>query len=189
MLICAHWLSSSPDLFSAECDNLKEIFLKLKYPERLINSTINRFIESHDQEQALYIQVNKPIGIILPFKHQRSANEDSSLILLRKLTATCSQCLQARKLLMRSKWQNPNHLHNALFMNTKCHLCDAGYVGYTCGHLFQRINEHKHSVIGKHLRDIHNLRKKDLHSIYNPQEMPSEAESFNILLYMNTQSP
>jgi len=44
----------------------------------------------------------------------------------------------------------------------KCDLCDAHYVGYTCRHLFQRINEHKHSVIGKHLRDVHNLRNKDL---------------------------
>ena len=33
----AQRLSSSSDLFAAECDNLKEIFLKLKYPERLIN--------------------------------------------------------------------------------------------------------------------------------------------------------
>ena len=31
----------------------------------------------------------------------------------------------------------------------KCDLCDAGYVGYRCRHLFQRINEHKHSIIGK----------------------------------------
>ena len=44
----------------------------------------------------------------------------------------------------------------------RCDLCDADYVGYTCRHLFQRINEHKHSVIGKHLRDVHNLRNKDL---------------------------
>ena len=44
----------------------------------------------------------------------------------------------------------------------KCDLCDAGYVGYTCRHLFQRINEHKHSVMGKHLRDVHNLRNKGL---------------------------
>ena len=44
----------------------------------------------------------------------------------------------------------------------KCDLCDAVYVGYTCRHLFQRINEQKHSVIGKHLRDVHNLRNKDL---------------------------
>ena len=44
----------------------------------------------------------------------------------------------------------------------KCDLCDAGYVGNTCRHLFQRINERKHSVTGKHLRDVHNLRNKDL---------------------------
>ena len=41
-------------------------------------------------------------------------------------------------------------------------LCDTGYVGYTCWHIFQRINERKHSVIGKHLRDVHNLRNEDL---------------------------
>ena len=68
MLNWTHRLSSSPDLFAAECDSLKEIFLKLKYPEGLINSTSNRFIESHDQEQTLYIQVNKPVGIILALK-------------------------------------------------------------------------------------------------------------------------
>ena len=44
----------------------------------------------------------------------------------------------------------------------KCDLCDADYVGYTRRHLFQRIEEHKHSVIGKHLRDAHNQRNKDL---------------------------
>ena len=66
MLNRAHRLSSSSDLFAAECDNLKEIFLKLKYPERLINCTITRFIESQDREQALDIQVNQPIRIILP---------------------------------------------------------------------------------------------------------------------------
>ena len=74
MLNRAHRLLSSPDLFAAECDNLKENFLKLKYPEGLIiiNSTINRFIESHDQEQALDIHVNKPSRIVLPLKDQRS---------------------------------------------------------------------------------------------------------------------
>ena len=34
----------------------------------------------------------------------------------------------------------------------KCDLCD----------LFQRIEEHKHSAIGKHLHDAHNHRNKDL---------------------------
>ena len=34
-------LSSTPDFFLQECKNLKEIFLKLKYPEKLIDSTIS----------------------------------------------------------------------------------------------------------------------------------------------------
>ena len=37
----------------------------------------------------------------------------------------------------------------------KCDLCDADYVGYTCRHLHQRIDEHKNSVVGKHVRKCH----------------------------------
>ena len=44
----------------------------------------------------------------------------------------------------------------------KCDLCDADYVGYTRRHLFQLTEEHKHSAIGKHLRDTHNQGNKDL---------------------------
>ena len=43
----------------------------------------------------------------------------------------------------------------------KCDLCDSDYVGCTRRHLFQRIDEHKHSAIGKHLRDSHNQKNKD----------------------------
>ena len=64
MLNRAHCLSTSPD-------NLKGIFLKLKYPDNLINSTITRFIESRNQ-QVRDFQANAPVRIILPFKDQRS---------------------------------------------------------------------------------------------------------------------
>ena len=70
----AHHLSSSPDLFAEECDNLKVIFLKLKCPERLINSTITRFIESQNREQVRDVQASAHVRIILPFKDQRSAD-------------------------------------------------------------------------------------------------------------------
>ena len=36
-------------------------------------------------------------------------------------------------------------------------LCDTNYIGYTCRHLRQRVEEHKLSVIGKHFRDVHDL--------------------------------
>ena len=74
MLNRAHCLSSSPDIFAEECDNLRGIFLKLKYPEKLINSTITRFIDSRNQQQLRDVQRNAPVRIILPFKDQRSAD-------------------------------------------------------------------------------------------------------------------
>ena len=41
-------------------------------------------------------------------------------------------------------------------------LCDTNYIGYTCRHLHQCIEEHKHSVIRKHLRDAHGLTPNNL---------------------------
>ena len=43
-----------------------------------------------------------------------------------------------------------------------CDLCDTNYIGYTCRHLHHRVEEHKHSVIGKHLRDAHGLTPNNL---------------------------
>jgi len=43
-----------------------------------------------------------------------------------------------------------------------CIPCLVWYAERVRTNLFQRINEHKHSVIGKHLQDIHNLKNKDL---------------------------
>ena len=48
MLDRAKRLSSTQDFFPQECKNLKEIFLKLKYPEKLINSAINRIQHPKD---------------------------------------------------------------------------------------------------------------------------------------------
>ena len=59
-------------------------------------------------------------------------------------------------------WTPENILNYSLLgLNLNWH-SDADYVGYTRRHLFQRIEEHKHSAIGKHLRDAHNQRNKDL---------------------------
>ena len=74
MLNRAHCLSSSPDLFAEERDNLKGIFLQLKYPENHINSKIPIFIESRNQQQVRDVQANLPVRIILPLKNQRSAD-------------------------------------------------------------------------------------------------------------------
>ena len=46
--------------------------------------------------------------------------------------------------------------------NFQCNLCDAGYVGYTCRHLHQRIEEHKGSAIGSHLKEQHDIAANDI---------------------------
>ena len=46
--------------------------------------------------------------------------------------------------------------------NFQCNLCDAGYVGYTCRHLHQRIEEHKGSAIGNHLKEEHDIAPVDI---------------------------
>jgi len=78
----------------------------------------------------------------------------------------------------------------------KCDPCDADYVGYTCRNLFQRIEEH--SAIGKHLRDAHNQKNKDLREQFakcrgkfesfiqeNKPELNTQSDSKQIYLVPN----
>ena len=167
MLNRAHRLSSSPDLFAEECDNLKVIFLKLKFPERLINSTITRFIESQNQELVCDVQANAPIRIILPFKDQRSADTVRRQLSDRgkKINSDPSRVFTSKKIadeIKVAEAKPPLINQQCVVYEFRCDLCDADYVGYTRRHLFQRIEEHKHSAIGKHLRDALNQRNKDL---------------------------
>ena len=109
MLDRAYRLSSNWHYFSEECDRLKLVFSRLKYPDNLVNSTISRFVAARASDQP----VSSPA--ISCYKFQ-------------------------------------------------CDLCDAGYVGFTRCHLYQRVEEHKNSSssIGKHFRDKHSLALKDL---------------------------
>ena len=46
----------------------------------------------------------------------------------------------------------------------QCDLCDAGYVGYTCGHLHNRVEGHKQqsSAIAKHCKNMHGTMPQGL---------------------------
>ncbi|PFX26706.1 hypothetical protein AWC38_SpisGene8651 [Stylophora pistillata] len=77
MLDRAHRLSSSWAHFSDECDRLKKVFARLKYPERLVNSTINTFLQSRIVGTQPTQTPKEPISIVrvvIPFKDQESAN-------------------------------------------------------------------------------------------------------------------
>ena len=38
-----------------------------------------------------------------------------------------------------------------------CDQCEAGYVGFTTRQLYQRIEEHKKTIVGKHVTEMHGL--------------------------------
>ena len=71
MLDRAKRLSSTPEFLSQENKNLKGIFLKLKYPEKLIDSAINRV---HHPPDLIHTPSDSPIWIIMPYKDQKSAD-------------------------------------------------------------------------------------------------------------------
>ena len=47
------------------------------------------------------------------------------------------------------------HMQSETAYFFKCGLCDADYVGFTSRHLHQRVEEHKRSAIGNHVKDEH----------------------------------
>ena len=68
-------LSSTWDLFTTECERLKLMFSKLKYPDSLINSTIAHFVTSVTSRGTIPTpQTDNIRPIVLPFKDQRSAD-------------------------------------------------------------------------------------------------------------------
>ena len=58
----------------------------------------------------------------------------------------------------------------------KCNWCDSNHIGYTSRHLHLRNEEHKYSVIGKHLKDKHNQRRyQSSRAVYHLKEMPRKV--------------
>ncbi|KAL9950753.1 hypothetical protein ACROYT_G043308, partial [Oculina patagonica] len=78
MLNRAYRLSLSNESFAVECEQLKRMFVKLKYPLNLVNSTIATFVNSVAQPCGEIFEAdqetNKPVRITLPFKDQKSAD-------------------------------------------------------------------------------------------------------------------
>ena len=108
-----------------------------------------------------------PVRIILPFKDQRSANSVRRQLgeFSRKIGKDIHPVYATRKIgaSIRPKESKPPIVNQqCVVYHFKCDLRDADYVGYTCQHLYQRIEEHKGSAIGKHVRDQHGRDPSDM---------------------------
>ena len=101
-----------------------------------------------------------PDRIPLSFKDQRSANKLREQLsdLSRKMNAEVHPVFTSRKIKDELKAKEPKPLivnqQNVVYF-CKCDLCDADYVGFTSRHLHQRVEAHKRSVIGNHVREQH----------------------------------
>ena len=166
MLDRAYRLSSDWSHFHEECDRLREVFSKLKYPQHLIDTAIKKVIDTKVSDPQPYPSSQEKantVRVILPFKDQGSANIVKQQ--LRKLSLKVGTAIQpvfvSRKLNEDLKVQEakPSIVNQqCVVYEFKCNLCDAGYVGYTRGHLHERVDGHKRksSSIYKHYHLQHN---------------------------------
>ena len=173
MLDRAYRLSSCWSHFSDECDWLKTAFSRLKYPKHLVNSTIKSFVDSKvcDQQRPLSQakETDDTVRVVLPFIDQISADivkeqlKDLNLI----VNTTIYPVSASRKIEqeLNAKEAKPSIVNEqCVVYNFQCDRCDAGYVGYTRGHLHNRVKGHKQqsSAIAKHYKNVHGTIPQDL---------------------------
>ena len=163
----AYRLSSNWLFFSEECDRLRGDFRNLNYLKPLVETTIKRFVERRISYQEPCPSPDVPSQtvrvVVLPFKDQPSANYVKQQLnnLSSKLNITVQPVFVSPKLeqpLKRREFKPPIVNQQCLVYEFKCTLCDAGYVGYTRGHLHERVEGHtrKSSSIFKHYNLEHN---------------------------------
>ncbi|PFX28899.1 hypothetical protein AWC38_SpisGene6396 [Stylophora pistillata] len=177
MLNRAYRLSSTKESFTKECQHLKRMFTKLKYPVKLINSAIAWYTSStiqsrHETPTELDAATQKPVRITLPFKDQKSADTVRHQLkdLGRKIGTDLQPVFTSRKIEGKLKIQEEKPAlinHQCVVYTFKCDSCDADYIGYTTRHLHQRIEEHKASVIGKHLKEAHSVASTSLEEMFS----------------------
>ena len=114
--------------------------------------------------------------IVLPFKDQRSANSARRQLgeLGRKIGIDIRHQTKRKEAEVIKQQRVVYHY--------KCGLCDANYVGYTCRHLYQRVEEHKgSSSIGNHIKEQHGTVLSD---IYRDFKILRKCQSkFDCLIY------
>ena len=150
----------------------KVIFSRRRYPDKLVQSTIRQFVASKVSEESQTQQQvpdnnEAPIRIVLPFKDQKSADAVRRQLanVSWKINATISPVYTSRKIKVDIKVREdkpPLVNQQCVVYHFQCNLCD---VGYTCRHLHQRIEEHKGTAVGNHLKDQHSMSPNDLREI------------------------
>ena len=150
------------------------VFSRLDHPDKLVNSTITRFIADKAPAQptsrlAAATNVQDPVRLVLPSKDQASAGIVRTQLndLSQKIHKTIQPVFVSQKINQHLKLSEAKLLlvnQQSLDYQFKRDLCHVGYVGFAQRHLHQDVDEHRHtsSSIGKHFCDQHSSTPKDL---------------------------
>ena len=133
---------------------------KLMNSDNYLNTQLMKFILRCLSLRNNLRQQEVPIKVVLPYKDQKAANSVRRQLsdLSRKINTEIRPVYTSRKIkdIIKVKEQKPPIVNQqSAVYYFKCDLCDADYVGYSCRHLHQRIEEHKGSAIGRHIKEQH----------------------------------
>ena len=178
MLDRAYRLSSSWSYFTEKCERLKSVFSKLKYPKHLVDSIVKSFLNLRVADQSPLQSkstTKNTTRVVMPFKDQESANIVKTQLkdLSVKIQTIDQPVFTSRKIAQEfpTRELKPQLINQqCVVYNFKCDQCDAGYVGYTRGHLSVRVDGHrsKTSSVRKHYDNRHAGRIPDeLHNCFN----------------------
>ena len=125
--------------------------LKAQVPEALIQSgcqAIRWFQGSRPAAHSINRHDYTPIRVIIPFKDQVSANAVKKRLthLSSKIKTTIQPVFISRKLnedLKVREVKPATVKQQCVVYKVQCNLCDTWYVGYTRGHLHERVDGHK----------------------------------------------
>ncbi|CAH3182280.1 unnamed protein product [Porites lobata] len=142
----AYRLSSTKEGFAKECNKLRTIFSKLRYPKTLVGSTINKFSQEPDEKIHTVPSGDPSVYIGLPFKDHRSADRVRKDIYSQgaKIDVNVKPIFTSRKLsqTLSVKENKPPIVNTQCVVYLfQCDLFDANYVGYTSRHLHQRTSD------------------------------------------------
>ena len=120
------------------------LFNRLKYPPRLVDSTIFTFIDQQYKaaNQKPESSKQKVVRIALPCQKSADLVKKQLANLLNVIGTKVQPVYTSRKIgndLAVSEAKPPLVNKQNVVYKFKCDLCDAGYIGYTSRHLHQRI--------------------------------------------------
>ena len=152
----AYRLSSTKQGFAKECNRLRTMFSKLRYPKTLVDSTINKFSQEPDKEIHTVPSAAPSVYIVLSFKDQQLTDRvRKDIYSLRAKNDVNVKPVFTKRNVSQTLGVKEN---KSPIVNTQCvvylfqcDLCDANYVGFTTRLLRQRISEHRYLAIRKHL--------------------------------------